>query len=169
VHWLRAMGASTVVAVDLSELRRRRALELGADVVVDPASASTVDAVAAITGRGTYGQGARADAAIECSGSSQAFADAVKVARGGARLVIAALYKGNVEIRPDRIVQKELEIRGSLAYRDEFPVVIRELARGTLDAEKLISHTFALAGVQEAFTMQADPERSIKVTVDPHE
>jgi threonine dehydrogenase-like Zn-dependent dehydrogenase len=164
-HWLKAMGASVIVAADLSELRRQRALELGADVAIDPSTASTVDAVAAITGHGAYGIGARADAVLECSGSPHAFADAIKVARGGARLVIAALYEKNVEFRPSRLVEKELEVRGSFAYRDEFGRVIRELERGSLDAEQLISHTFALEQIQEAFTTQADAGRSIKVAV----
>jgi Zn-dependent alcohol dehydrogenase len=43
--------------------------------------------------------------------------------------------------------------------------VIRELERGSLDAEQLISHTFALEQIQEAFTTQADAGRSIKVAV----
>jgi len=168
VHWLKAMGTSAVVAADLSALRRRQAAELGADVVVDPAAESIVDAVASLTGRGAYGLGARADAVLECSGSPRAFADAIKVARGGARLVIAALYADKVELRPDRLVEKELEVRGSFAYRGEFRPVIAELERGALDAERLISHTFALERIQDAFAVQADASRSIKVTVTPN-
>ena len=105
---------------------------------------------------------------LECSGAPRAFLDAVKVARAGARLVIAALYKDKVEIRPDRLVEKELEVRGSFAYRDEFPAVIAELRRSAFAADELISHTFGLESIQEAFMTQADPGRSIKVTVSPH-
>ena len=167
VHWLKSMGASTVIAADPSELRRERARALGADVVVDPVSASTVEAVAAITGPGLYGAGARADVVLECSGAPPAFADAIRVARSGATLVIAALYKSKVEFRPDRLVEKELTVRGSFAYRDEFPEVIAELERGGLDADKLISHTFPLEQIQEAFAVQLDAATSVKVTVSP--
>ena len=167
VHWLKSMGASTVIAVDPSELRRDRARELGADVVVDPVSASAVDAVAEITGPGLYGAGARADVVLECSGAPQAFADAIRVARSGARLVIAALYKNKVEFRPDRLVEKELTVRGSFAYRDEFSAVITELERGGLDPDRLVSHSFPLERIQEAFAVQLDAARSVKVTVSP--
>ena len=92
-------------------------------------------AVAGITGPGLYGAGARADVVLECSGAPPAFADAIRVARSGATLVIAALYKNKVELRPDRLVEKELTVRGSFAYRDEFPVVIAELERGAIDAD----------------------------------
>jgi threonine dehydrogenase-like Zn-dependent dehydrogenase len=167
VHWLRAMGASMVIASDPSELRRERAVELGADLALDPSAGSIVEAVALQTGPGAGGRGARADAVLECSGTAAAFADAVKVARAGARLVIAALYKDTVALRLDRLVEKELEVRGSFAYRDEFGPVIKELARGSLAAERMVSHSFALDRIQEAFTTQADPARSIKVTVTP--
>lgn len=167
VHWLKQLGAATVVASDPSELRRACAADLGADVVVNPLAESIVDAVAGITGPGLYGVGARADAMIECSGAPQAFADAIKVARGGATMVIAALYKSKVELRPDRLVEKELTVRGSFAYKDEFPLVIAELERGGLDPERLISHNFPLARIQDAFATQLDAGRSIKVTVSP--
>lgn len=167
VHWLRRLGAGTIIASDLSPLRRERAQELGADVVVDPVAASTVDAVAEVTGRGLYGTGARADRVLECSGAGVAFTDAIRVARSGATLVVAALYKDKVELRPDRFVEKELTVRGSFAYRDEFPAVITELEEGRIDPEHLISHTFALDDIQAAFAAQADAANSVKVTVEP--
>jgi threonine dehydrogenase-like Zn-dependent dehydrogenase len=167
VHWLKSMGVATVVAVDPSELRRERASELGADLVVDPAAASAVAAVAGITGPGLYGAGARADVVLECSGAPPAFADAIRVARSGATLVIAALYKNKVEFRPDRLVEKELTVRGSFGYRDEFPAVIAELERGAIDVDRLISHSFPLEQIQEAFAVQLDAAQSVKVTVSP--
>jgi threonine dehydrogenase-like Zn-dependent dehydrogenase len=167
VHWLKARGTATVIASDPSELRRAAAAELGADVVADPLAGSVVDAVAEVTGPGLYGVGARADVVLECSGAAPAFADAIKAARGGATLVIAALYKDKVELRPDRLVEKELTLRGSFAYKDEFPAVIAELERRALDPERLISHSFPLDDIQEAFATQADARRSLKVTVSP--
>ena len=167
VHWLKSMGAGTVVASDPSELRRRSAQEHGADVVVDPVSESTVEAVAAVTGPGLYGAGARADVVLECSGATPVFTDAIRVARSGANVVIAALYKSKVELQPNRLVEKELTLRGSFGYRDEFPAVIAEFERGGLDPERLISHTFPLDQIQEAFATQADASRSLKVTVNP--
>jgi threonine dehydrogenase-like Zn-dependent dehydrogenase len=167
VHWLKSMGASTVIASDPSALRRRSAHELGADRVVDPVSESTVEAVAAVTGAGPYGAGARADVAIECSGAAPVFTDAIRVTRGGGTVVIAALYKAKLELQPNRLVEKELTVRGSFGYRDEFPLVIAEFERGGLDPERLISHTFPLDRIQEAFATQADADRSLKVTVVP--
>jgi (R,R)-butanediol dehydrogenase / meso-butanediol dehydrogenase / diacetyl reductase len=165
VHWLKTMGASTVMASDPSALRRRSAGQLGADCLIDPTSGSTVEAVAAVTGAGPYGTGARADVVLECSGAAPVFTDALRVARSGGTVVVAALYKSKLELHPNRLVEKELTLRGSFGYRDEFPRVIEELEGGGLDAERLISHTFPLAQIQEAFATQADASRSLKVAV----
>ena len=104
---------------------------------------------------------------LECSGSPRAFADAIKVARGGARLVIAALYKNKVEFRPERLVEKELEVRGSFAYRDEFGR--RDQGAGAWLAGCRAAHFAYVRArqIQEAFTTQADAGRSIKVAVAP--
>jgi threonine dehydrogenase-like Zn-dependent dehydrogenase len=45
--------------------------------------------------------------------------------------------------------------------------VIAEFEAHRLDPERLISHTFPLDQIQEAFATQADAGRSLKVTVDP--
>jgi threonine dehydrogenase-like Zn-dependent dehydrogenase len=126
-----------------------------------------VEAVAGVTGPGLYGAGARADVVLECSGATPVFTDAIRVARSGGTVVIAALYKSKIELQPNRLVEKELTVRGSFGYRNEFPAVIAELEGGGIDAERLISHTFPLERIQEAFAMQADASQSIKVTVDP--
>lgn len=169
IHWLKTMGASHVIAVEPSDLRREKALAFGADEVVDPSVVPVDQAVAHHTGPGAHGLGARADVVVECSGAARAFVDALKIVRGGGRVVIAALYEDRVEFRPDRIVEKELEIRGSFAYRDEFPIVIAELERGSFDTARFISHTFPLDRIGDAFTAQADASASIKVMVTPHD
>lgn len=157
----------TLIVADPSALRRERALELGADVVVDPLAEDTTEAVREITGAGAFGLGARADVVIDCAGAAAGFRDALKSIRSGGTLVLAAMYSGKVELRPDRIVEKGLRIHGSLAYRDEFPAVIDHLAAGDVDAGRLISHRFPLEEAQAAFAAQLDRETSLKVLVSP--
>jgi threonine dehydrogenase-like Zn-dependent dehydrogenase len=113
------------------------------------------------------GLGARADAAIDCAGVAPAFADAVKCLRGGGTLVLAAIYARRIEFSPDRLTEKELVVRGSFAYRDEFPAVIEALARGDIAPPAFISHTFALGEIEAAFRAQLDKDASLKVLVTP--
>jgi 2-desacetyl-2-hydroxyethyl bacteriochlorophyllide A dehydrogenase len=162
---LREVG--TIVVADPSRLRRERAGELGADVLIDPSAEDVIEVVRSITGAGTSGLGAAADVAIDCAGVPGTFIQALQAARTGGVIVLAALYSDKVEFRPNRIVEKELSVRGSFAYRDEFASVVEMLADGRVDADSLISHVFPLEEIDEAFRVQLDPESAIKVLVSP--
>jgi threonine dehydrogenase-like Zn-dependent dehydrogenase len=165
--FLRLAGVDGVIVADPSSLRREAARRLGAELTIDPAVERTVDAVAAVTGRGASSSSARADVAIDCAGVPVAFEDALRLVRPGGTVVLCAMYGRKLELRPDRLTGGELTLRGSVGYRDEFPLVIAALARGEIDAGALISHELALSQIDEAFRIQADPARSLKVLVTP--
>jgi 2-desacetyl-2-hydroxyethyl bacteriochlorophyllide A dehydrogenase len=154
-RFLRLAGVEKLIVADPSSLRRQAALDLGADVVVDPVTESTAKAVR------------RADAVIECSGAPPAFADAVRCAKPGGTVVLAGIFGRKIEFSPDRITEKELVLRGSFGYRDEFPAVIAAIAAGDVLPEQFISHTFPLAQIEEAFRAQLDKDVSLKVMVTP--
>jgi len=120
-----------------------------------------------ITGVGAYGVGARADIVIEASGVPSLLADAISMTRAGGKLRIAALYEGNVPIDANQIVQKEMSVAGTFAYRGEFSQVLQMLSDGRVTAEPLITHTFSLDQITEAFTAQLSKDSSIKVQIAP--
>jgi (R,R)-butanediol dehydrogenase/meso-butanediol dehydrogenase/diacetyl reductase len=167
VIFLRRAGIDGVIVADPSPLRRETARRLGAELTIDAAVESTVDAVAAVTGRGSSPSSARADVVIDCAGVPAAFEDALRLVRPGGRVVLCAMYGRKVQMRPDRLTGGELTLRGSVGYRDEFPAVIAALARDEIDTGALISHELPLAQIDEAFRIQADPARSLKVLVTP--
>ena len=77
------------------------------------------------------------------------------------------MYSSKIEVPPDRIVEKELNVRGSFAYNDEFPMVIELLASGLRsDPSIFISHEFALEDFA-ARSAAARPRVSLKVLVRP--
>jgi threonine dehydrogenase-like Zn-dependent dehydrogenase len=166
-QFLRLNGAGTIIVSDPSPRRRDAAQILGADVVVDPLQVKTVDAVREVTGAGPGGVGARADVVIDCAGVGEALADGLAAARGGATMVLCAVYAHRVPVRPDWIVSKELTVRGSFAYAHEFREVIAALAAGHVDPQLFISHELPLERISEAFRTQADPTASLKVLVRP--
>jgi (R,R)-butanediol dehydrogenase/meso-butanediol dehydrogenase/diacetyl reductase len=164
-RFLKLAGVGTIVLSDPSPLRRERALALGADVVIDPLMQDTTKEMRALTGAGGMGLGARVDVVIDCAGVAAAFKDALKCVRHGGTVVLTAMYGQKIEFVPDRIVEKELSVRGSFAYKDEFPLVIAALADGSVQAEPFISHHFSLDQTPEAFLAQLDREHSLKVLV----
>lgn len=160
-------GAGTLIVADPSPVRRAAAEALGADVTIDPIATKITDVVREITGPGGYGLGARADVVVDCAGSPEAFAEGLKSVRHGGTMALTAMYNRKIEVNPSRIVEKELTIRGSFAYDDEFPMVIDAIDRGDVDPALFISHEYGLDEYEQAFRTQLDRDVSLKVLVSP--
>jgi 2-desacetyl-2-hydroxyethyl bacteriochlorophyllide A dehydrogenase len=164
---LRLAGVRTLVVAELSDGRRRRALALGADRVIDPGAEDVTRTMRSITGPGGYGLGARADVVFECAGAVPALASALKSVRQGGTIVLAGIYGREVGIHVDRIIEKEVRVQGTVAYGDEFPTVIDHLAGGAMEPGDFVSHTYALDEITQAFHTQLDRTCSLKVQVRP--
>jgi NAD+-dependent secondary alcohol dehydrogenase Adh1 len=102
---LRELGSSSTIAVDTDERRRRLAVELDADDVVD--GATSVDAVRELTG------GRGADLVFDFVGTDQTHADSLAMlARGGTYSVIG--YGGTISAPSGALVGSEHAIVGNL-------------------------------------------------------
>ncbi len=102
---LRELGSSSTIAVDTDSRRRRLAVELGADDVLD--GGSPVDAVRELTG------GRGADLVFDFVGTDQSHADsAAMLARGGTYSVIG--YGGLIAIPSPSLVVNEHAVVGNL-------------------------------------------------------
>jgi (R,R)-butanediol dehydrogenase / meso-butanediol dehydrogenase / diacetyl reductase len=167
IAFLRRAGVGALFVSDPSSRRREAAAGFGADHLIDPRVEKPVAAVAAITGPGAYGRGARADVVFDCAGVGPALADAMSCVRSGGTVVFCAMYGEKVDFRPDIVTMKEITLRGAMGYKDEFGEVIEALAAGAIDANAMISHDLSLSEIEEAFRIQSDPEASLKVLVTP--
>jgi threonine dehydrogenase-like Zn-dependent dehydrogenase len=69
---------------------------------------------------------------------------------------------------PTMLVQKEIRLQGSIAYTaEDFGDAVELLNSGTAKATPLITHREPLEKVDEAFGVQLQKDRSIKVLVKP--
>ena len=162
VQVLRARGARRVVGVDLSALRLDAARELGADVV--DGSPGVEEALA-----GALGDGEELDVVFECSGVPALVTAAIDGVRGGGTIVVLALYDDPVTFNPTSLVQKELRLQGSIAYTSEdFADAIELLRSGAARADTLITQRERLDDVADAFRVQLEKDRSLKVLVRPN-
>jgi 2-desacetyl-2-hydroxyethyl bacteriochlorophyllide A dehydrogenase len=169
VQVLKAFGVGRVIAADVSPLRLQSAAQHGADDVIDGRTQDPLERVRELLGPGAYGAGSRADLVFECSGVPRLLAEAIAMSRNGGRVLVTALYDGDVPIGANAIVQKELSVRGTFAYRGDFATAIELLRTGRVQAEPLVSHRFPLDRVQEAFETQLDRDHALKVLVLPRE
>jgi threonine dehydrogenase-like Zn-dependent dehydrogenase len=159
VQVLKARGAR-VLAVARSTRRLSLARELGADAVALSGADDDTGAARAFSGR----EGV--DLVVETAGTAVAVEQAVSLCRPGGRVVLTGLPHEATALNFFWVVRRELRIIGSMIYQDEFPEAMRLLATGGVRVDRLLSQTFPLDRIDEAFEAHRSPD-SIKVAVIP--
>jgi L-iditol 2-dehydrogenase len=155
IQVLKARGVQ-VVAVGRSQARLSLALELGAD------RAATVEEGPAAARELSGREGV--DLVIETAGTAAAVPQAVDLCRPGGRIVLTGLPHEPSAVEFFWVVRRELSIRGSMIYQDEFGEAIELLGRGAVQTRRLLTHRFPLDQLQAAFGAHRSRE-SIKVAV----
>jgi L-iditol 2-dehydrogenase len=161
---LRARGCRVLV-VGRTERRLDLARKLGAEATVAGGGAAAAAAARALSGRDGV------DLVVETAGTAAAVELAVGqvgVLRPGGRVVLTGLPHEAARVEFFWVVRREIDIRGSMIYVDEFGEAIDLLARGTVRVGPLLTHRFPLAGIDQALVAHRDPA-SIKVAVFPRE
>jgi 2-desacetyl-2-hydroxyethyl bacteriochlorophyllide A dehydrogenase len=157
-------GASPVIAVDTRRAQLDRAKRSGADVVVDAAAESVVDAVLAVTA------GVGVDVAAEFIGAPATIRQAVECLRIGGRAVIVGLGAEPITLLPPTVfVRKQLQLLGSYGGTlGTLQRVLQLVASGRLDLSHSITHTFSLEEAGAALTTlhekRGDPQRVVVTT-----
>jgi threonine dehydrogenase-like Zn-dependent dehydrogenase len=90
----------------------------------------------------------------------------VGLVRPGGRIVLTGLPHEPARVDFFWVVRREIDIRGSMIYRDEFGEAVRLLAGGEVQVAALLTHRFPLAAIDAALAAHRDPA-SIKVAVFP--
>jgi S-(hydroxymethyl)glutathione dehydrogenase / alcohol dehydrogenase len=147
----RLAGAGAVVAVDPFPFRRMTALELGATHALDPGS----DDVTAFMRELTDGRGA--DAAIDSAGAPGVLAQAyAAVRRGGTVVAVGLPPEGlSAELPASDLAREEKVVTGSFygscSPQVDMPMVLDLYMQDDLPLDRLISRTFPLEEINEAF------------------
>lgn len=139
---------ATVIVIDPVESRRQNALKYGADFTIDPTACDAAAEVRKLT---------NSDGAtflVECSGSDAGIASMFEIAAPGARLsAIGHSHERMVPLKWERIIWKNLTIRGAAGTKNWFPRTIRFMSKlkETYDFDGLVSHSFNFKDIHEAF------------------
>jgi len=164
-------GAGQIIAIDAIEERLDLAREFGATDTVDVTAHDGEDDLIRAVKEATEGAPGP-DAVVEATGVPQTVRQAIEIPHDGGVFVEAGhyAYSGDVEINPTRIVQKELQIRGSKAAPPsefETAVDLLEDTRDEYPFEKLLNYPVALEDVADAYETQADGG-ALRATIHPH-
>ncbi len=142
---VRARGCRALV-VDSDPWRREVAGALGASPV-----AAEPESVLEAVGRATDGE--LAAVAFEATGAAACTLQTTAATRHGGRVVLVGWNRGPVTFDTVAVMRKELDVLGSRNSRAAFGPVLRLLADGTVDAERMITHRFALTRAPEALEL----------------
>lgn len=174
---LKARGHGPVIAADFSPRRRQAAEAMGADVVVDPAKESPhgkwadfgvpVDRAAQGLLR-AQGKSWGRPVIFECVGVPGVLQSLVDAAPAGAQIVVAGVCMEPDKILPLSAIMKEIEFSFVFAYTpQEFAETLHNLQEGIIDVSTIVTGRVGLENVGDAFTALGDPEKHVKVLVDP--
>jgi len=148
-------GAKFVLGIDPLKFRREQARELGADATIDPIADDVVARIKDIV------SDVGVDAAINTSDKAEVAQQAMDSLAPGGRL--SALVGTPTSIPSDRQFYRAYYFR-----RHEYQKIARIAVSGKIKLERLVTHTFNLDQISEAFRMRFEtPEQSLKVAVLP--
>jgi 2-desacetyl-2-hydroxyethyl bacteriochlorophyllide A dehydrogenase len=158
---VRSGGATKVVLSEPNGNRRRLALQLGADMVVDPYESDSVPALEEATQGG-------ADLTIECAGHEKAVEQAIAATRRGGVVLLFGVSgpEARVAVRPYDIFLRELTLVGSFVNPFTHQRAIEALTAGHVNPARLVSHRFSVDQTAEALRVSRTPE-ALKVLVQP--
>ncbi|MFJ3335311.1 zinc-binding dehydrogenase [Streptomyces sp. NPDC086766] len=167
VQIARLAGASLVVAVDTLDAACERALEVGADHAVNPATADVREEVLRLTG------GDGLDLAAELSGAGRALDQTVGCLGRYGRTVVIGMSREPVRLGENTIMfgYNNHAVLGHDGYtRRHLTQLMRLLAAGRLDLSRSVSGLLPLEdvglGVERMRTKEGNPVR-IVVTPQP--
>ncbi|WP_161949658.1 alcohol dehydrogenase catalytic domain-containing protein [Bacillus dakarensis] len=155
------LGAGKIIAVDVREEQLERAKKAGADITINAEVENPVKRIK----EETNGQGA--DISAEFIGNKVTYDQAISSIRWGGRAVFVGIGPEPVSVKPLKLIQRQLDLRGSFGFRID---TIRELAKlaaeGQLELESSITHTFTLEEANKALEyLHKKIENPIRVLV----
>ncbi len=151
-------GAEEVVVTDVIDAVLETALGLGADTAIN-AGVNSDWAETYSAGKGAF------DVMFEASGNELALRAGMTTLRPRGVLVQLGLG-GDVSIPQNVIVTKELDVRGTFRFHEEFGEAVDALNTGRIDVAPLLTQRFPVTDVVEAFRQAADRRTSMKVQLD---
>ncbi len=144
----RLTGAREIVVTDLLDYRLEKALELGADQVINPNCVNVVEVV-----RKDYGAEG-IDLVYDCVGTERTIFEAIQMARKGTKIILVGIPEKRIGVDLALVNDRELELIGSMMYvRKDFLTAKDLIESGKVKVKPLVTHYFKLKEVEQAFEL----------------
>ena len=151
----RRAGAAEITITDIADGALRFARSVGADRTLNVGAEPQALAPYAAD-KGAF------DVMFEASGNEAALRGGLDVVRPGGVIVQLGLG-GEMKLSMNALVAKELELRGTFRFHEEFALAVALIGKGLVNVKPLISATLPFAQATEAFELAMDRSQSMKV------
>jgi 2-desacetyl-2-hydroxyethyl bacteriochlorophyllide A dehydrogenase len=162
-----SLGVSHVVVADLIPARLEKALQVGADAVINSGEEDVAKRLLELHGEGAsmFGGKVGTDIYFDAAGAPAVIDIALTAAKTGARLGVVAVHKQPVAVDFLNLMSNEITIVGSMGYPAEIFEVTEDLIANWEKYAVIISHTIPFDDVNDALKTATTPGAADKVVV----
>ena len=145
------MGAGCIM-----EKRLKKALELGADGVINASQTDAAEEVRKLT------NGKGCDLAVETAGTQVTTVQTIHMTKKGATIVLVGYSKsGEMTLPMSLALDKELTFKTVFRYRHIYPMAIEAVASGTVNLKGIVTNIFGLDEAQKAMDYSVNNKADI--------
>ncbi|MEL4072279.1 L-idonate 5-dehydrogenase [Ochrobactrum sp. GPK 3] len=153
----RRAGAAEIVAADISGPALDFARKAGADRTIN--LSQNPDGLAEFSqNKGAF------DILYECSGAASALVAGIQALKPRG-IIVQLGVGGEMNLPINTITAKELDLRGSFRFHEEFGLAVKLMQDGLIDVKPLITQTLPLADALRAFDIASDKTQSMKTQI----
>jgi threonine dehydrogenase-like Zn-dependent dehydrogenase len=163
----KSVGVQHVTVVDLIQSRLDKALQVGADAVVNSADEDVGRRLIDIHGPGEsiFPGKAGTDIYFDAAGAPAVINTALAAAKPGAKVVVVAIHKEPVPVDFLNVMSNEVTIVGSMGYPKEIFEVTEDIIANWEKYAVIVSHNIPFDNVDDALRMASTPGAADKVVV----
>ena len=152
---VKSAGASNIVVTDISDRALEVAHNLGASEIINVAKDESRLRKFGL-GKGLF------EFMFECSGSEEPLLAAIGTIKPRG-VVVQLGMSGDMKVPMQFITTKEITLKGSFRFHEEFALGVTCLLNGSIDVLPLLSHSIPFKNAIEAFDLANDRTQSLKV------
>ncbi len=153
----RLHGAQEIVATDISDFTLSMASKMGADRTINVARhGEAMNDFKA--NKGTF------DVMVEASGNESALRTGLECLKPRGVLLQLGLG-GDITIPLNMLVSKEINMRGSFRFHEEFALAVDLINRRQVDLKPLLTEVLPLQDAVKAFDLALDRSKAMKVQI----
>lgn len=160
----KALGAGKIIVIGRNKRRLTKALHFGADVIICNKEENAAERISELT------NGSGAGLVCDTTGAPSVIEEAINIAANGGRVILYGLpaESANVTFPVKTVIMKQLEVHGVENNPYVWEPLIRLVADGRVNLRDMVTHTFPLEQIEEAFALlESQNEDPIKIVVYP--